>query len=112
MSTLFKTELAALNLQCSDKHNSQDQAWNQADHYLIRELQNSDDYTNKTIGCINDSFGALSLSSGQSTVFTDSAISQRWIRHNAQLNNRAAPDIHDIPGLANTNCDIYLMRLP
>ncbi len=111
----FQHPLATLNLACNDKKNSQDFAWNQADNYLLTQLSEYDASTT-SVACINDSFGALSLCASKAqfdvSFFSDSAISQRWLSINAELNKMDCPNYFDISSLTSATADIYLLRLP
>ncbi|NRB41386.1 MAG: class I SAM-dependent methyltransferase [Pseudomonadales bacterium] len=111
MSSPFISPVRQLNLHCNDKKNSQDQAWNQADNYLIQQLLQIQDHKSKKVVCINDAFGGLSLQYS-SDMYSDSAISRRWIRHNAKLNQVTEPNMFSMHELSDCQGELYLMRLP
>lgn len=100
-------------LACSQKPSPNLQAWNQADHYLLNELQQSG-YSGRKLAIINDEFGALALacSSFQPSLYSDSAIYRHWLAENCRFNALDTLAVMEISALAQCDAEVALLRLP
>ena len=114
MADTFNTPFGSVQLTCdAGSSGSPVQAWNQADAYLLNQLDA--DYgaalADKTLAVVNDQFGALTgaLSAFNPNVFSDSAIFKRWLRINRQGQETGVQPIEAIP---ESNADIFLVKLP
>jgi 23S rRNA (guanine1835-N2)-methyltransferase len=100
------TDLAALNLPAPEANL---QAYNQADNYLLNELNKI--YTGQKIALVNEQYGALAcaLQALNPVCYNDSAIYQSWLAH--YLNKHTLVQ-HSIDKLTDSQAELFLVKLP
>ena len=114
MTDTFETPFGAVQLTCDTAPSrSPSQAWNQADAYLLHQLHA--DYgaalADKKLAIVNDQFGALTCALGafHLEVYSDSAISKRWLKINR---NGLDTDVKPIEAIPESHADVFLVKLP
>jgi len=92
------------------------QAWDSADEYLLKQVEESVSEPGKSILVVNDAFGALAagLHGHRPTTWNDSHLSWLALEHNLDLNDLGAADITFVPGdmTPTGSFDLVLMKIP
>ncbi|CAA0118816.1 Ribosomal RNA large subunit methyltransferase G [BD1-7 clade bacterium] len=95
------------------------QAWNQADAYLVEKTREHD-LTGKTVALINEGFGALATALTSHSIktlsFHDSASYEHWHKRNTTQASTSDTEpqlsVYPLDHLQNEQADIYLIKLP
>lgn len=110
MNNLFEHAYGTSTVKLLDRSSKEQQAFNQADHYLLQTLKNIG--IEQNIACINDEHGALSkaLSDlGKSTQLIHDLAS---FNHKLKHNNIEYGKISDSTMLHQAQAEVFLLRLP
>ncbi len=92
------------------------QAWDSADEYLLKQVEESVSEPGKSILVVNDAFGALTagLHGHRPTTWNDSHLSWLALEHNLDLNDLSVANITFVPGdmTPTSSFDLVLMKIP
>ena len=116
-NTLFQSPFGELQLLRRPRRpNEVLQAWDAADHYLLKHLAETPPAPGAQILVVNDRFGSLALAlikaGFQCDSWGDSAVAQLAVNENAQRNDLSPPGLITGTDAITANYDLILYKLP